>query len=85
MTHNLNTIQVQTFPDGRLNTKNAALYLGISEKTLAMYRCQGTSPKFIKKGNRVFYFKQDLDAWLNDDEAFTSTAQARLRKENKDA
>ncbi len=63
------------FPDGRLDTKNASSYLGLSEKTLAMKRCDGTGPRFIKKG-RIFYFKKDLDEWLESGQAM-STAQHR--------
>ncbi len=70
---------VAMFPDGRFTAKNAALYLGLSEKTLAMMRCAGTGPRFIKRG-RIFYFKEDLDAWLLEGGGrITSTAQARLR------
>jgi hypothetical protein len=39
-------------------------------------RCQGTGPRFIKRG-RVFYYQEDLDAWLAQAERVTSTAQAR--------
>ncbi len=67
-------IEIMMFPDGRLDTKNAALYLGLKEKTLAMMRGSGTGPKFIKRG-RVFYFIEDLDAWLNAEGRLTSTAQ----------
>jgi hypothetical protein len=68
---------VVMFPDGRFDTKNAASYIGLSEKTLAMMRCSGTGPKFIKRG-RIFYFKEDLDIWLNAGGRFTSTAQLQL-------
>ena len=68
------SVEIIMFPDGRLDTKNAAMYLGLKEKTLAMMRGSGTGPKFIKRG-RVFYFKEDLDAWLNAEGRFTSTAQ----------
>jgi hypothetical protein len=71
---NLNSIDIAVFPDGRLDTKNAALYLGLKEKTLAMMRGSGTGPKFIKRG-RIFYFKEDLDTWLNANGRLTSTAQ----------
>jgi len=67
--------EVVMFPDGRLDTKNASAYLGLSEKTLAMKRCDGTGPKFIKRG-RIFYFKNDLDEWLKDGQA-VSTAQLK--------
>ncbi len=72
----MDSISISTFPDGRLDTKNAASYLGLSEKTLAMMRCQGTGPEFIKRG-RIFYYREDLDKWLNAKGKATSTAQSR--------
>ena len=66
------------YPDGRLDSKNASGYIGLSEKTLAMMRCYGTGPSFIKRG-RIFYFKEDLDKWLNEKGRFLSTAQAKNR------
>jgi hypothetical protein len=72
---NLITPQIAVFPDGRMDTRNASLYLGLSSKTLAMWRCQGIGPKFIKRG-RIFYFKEDMDAWIQAGRC-TSTAQRR--------
>lgn len=69
------TDAITLYPDGRMNTRNAALYTGLSEKTLAMMRCSGNGPKFIKRG-RVFYFREDVDAWLNAQGRLTSTAQS---------
>jgi hypothetical protein len=69
-------IQVVTYPDGRMDTKNASTYTGLAEKTMAMQRCQGSGPKFVKRG-RVFYFKSDLDDWMNANGRMTSTAQAK--------
>jgi Helix-turn-helix domain len=70
----INLIEVIIFPDGRMDTANAAEYLGLSQKTLAMMRCQGTGPKYIKRG-RIFYFKDDLDAWINQKGKRFSTVQ----------
>lgn len=75
----LQSLEVMMYPDGRLDTTNAALYLGLKEKTLAMMRGYGTGPKFIKRG-RIFYFKEDLDAWLNSEGRLTSTAQANNKE-----
>lgn len=58
-------VQVTVLPDGRLDAKNAAAYLGLSVKTLAMKRCTGKGPRFVKRG-RIFYFKHDLDSWLEE-------------------
>ena len=54
---------VSILPDGRMTRRDAARYLGLSEKTLAMYASRKTGPKFVKPG-RTFYFKDDLDAWI---------------------
>jgi len=71
------TIQVVMLPDGRMDTKNAAKYVGLSDKTLAMMRCAGKGPEFIKRG-RVFYFRDALDRWLDEGRA-VSTAQTRAQ------
>jgi hypothetical protein len=71
--------EIKFFPNKRLNTKQAASYLGLSTKTLAMKRCEGTGPKFIKKCGRVFYCLSDLDEWDQSFPKCISTAQARLK------
>lgn len=60
------TVSVTILPDGRLDSKNAADYLGRKPKTLAQWRSNGNGPMFIKRG-RVYYYKNDLDEWLNTD------------------
>jgi predicted DNA-binding transcriptional regulator AlpA len=74
-----NKLLISEYPDGRLDAKNASTYLGLSVKTLAMMRSKGNSPKFIKRG-RIFYFRNDLDEWLNEKGKATSTAQSRINK-----
>jgi hypothetical protein len=75
MLESIQTPSVIVLPDGRMTPKDAATYCGLSVKTLAIYRCQGVGPIFVKRG-RVFYFKDDLDAWMINGKA-SSTAQAR--------
>lgn len=70
----MESVAIRMFPDGRLDTHNAARYLGLKEKTLAMMRGNGTGPRFIKRG-RIFYYKEDLDTWLNANGRMLSTAQ----------
>lgn len=72
----IHCIAVQVLPDGRMDAKNAARYCGLSEKTMAMKRCTGTGPKYVKPG-RIFYYRTDLDAWLSADRV-GSTAQQKL-------
>lgn len=66
---------VFVLPDGRMDPKNASTYCGLSVKTLAMMRCKGTGPAFVKRG-RIFYFRDDLDNWFLR-RRVVSTAQAQ--------
>ena len=57
-------VRVRVLPDGRLTRKDAAKYLGRSEKTLAMWEMEGKGPPSLKVGGRRFYFKDQLDAFI---------------------
>jgi predicted site-specific integrase-resolvase len=77
------TPPLHIYPDGRLDTKNASLYLGVSVKTMATWRTKGEGPPFIKPtGNRIFYFQNDLDAWINRFDRAASTSESQYRHEN---
>ena len=80
--NDMEVMAVTVLPDGRMSARNAARYLGLSEKTLAMQRCDGTGPRFIKRG-RIFYFREDLDDWLNASGRVTSTAQLAANRERR--
>ena len=71
-------VEIFVLPDGRMKTDSAAAYIGVAPQTLAMWRCQGVGPRFIKRG-RVFYYKEDLDEWIGQATRVTSTAQAKPR------
>ncbi len=79
MNPELERVKVSIFPDGRLDTENAARYLGLSPKTLAMMRSQGNGPRYVKVG-RIFYFLEDLQVWISDRPKVTSTAQGRITR-----
>jgi predicted DNA-binding transcriptional regulator AlpA len=65
-----------SLPDGRMTTRSAAAFLGLSVSTLATMRSKGTGPKFIRMG-RIFYFQSDLEDWIRLNPRVQSTAQAR--------
>lgn len=58
------SLSAMCLADGRLNSANAAAYLGVSRKTMALWRHQRDGPDFYKLGGRIFYFRRDLDAWI---------------------
>ena len=66
MNDNLTENTIHTLQDGRMNRTEAARYLGLSPKTLAMWVSQGKGPKFHRVGGRVFYFLHDLDAFIQE-------------------
>lgn len=73
-------IKIRIYPDGRMDTKNAALYTSFSESYLARMRVEGTGPVYIKRNNRIFYKRDVLDAWLNECSDVRSSAEARVKK-----
>lgn len=52
----------------------AAGAIGAVEGTLANWRTQGTGPKFIKVGRRVYYDPADICAW-RDANRYSSTSE----------
>lgn len=77
-------LKLHILPDGRMSAVNAAAYLGLAPKTLAMWRCDGIGPRFTKIGGKVFYFQTDLDVWIDDAGKFSSTKQAELYQNNQE-
>jgi excisionase family DNA binding protein len=48
----------------KLDTAEAAEYLGLGKSTLDKLRVTGGGPAFFKVGARVVYDSADLDAWI---------------------
>lgn len=57
-------VRVRVLPDGRLTREDAAAYLGMKPKTLAMWFIEGKGPPSVKVGGRRFYYKDALDAFI---------------------
>jgi hypothetical protein len=61
----IETTRVRILPDGRLSRREASRYLGVAEKTMAMWQLQRKGPRSVLVGGRRFYFKEDLDAFVH--------------------
>ncbi len=48
-----------------MDTRMAALYLGLRPATLEVYRSNGTGPKCTYAASRPRYLKADLDEWVS--------------------
>ncbi len=57
-------VRVRILPDGRMSRKEAAKYLGVAVKTLAMWNLEAKGPESLLVGGRRFYFKDRLDAFI---------------------
>ena len=52
-------------PPRFLRTKEAAVFLSLSPRTLEKHRTYGTGPMFRKLGGRVVYAIDELEAWAD--------------------
>lgn len=49
----------------RLPHREAAEYIGVTSDTLNVWRSEKRYPiPYLKVGSKVYYWKKDLDAWL---------------------
>lgn len=53
-----------TPPSPLLTTEEAADYTRLSVETLRYFRQREEGPRWAKLGRRVFYRRQDVDAWI---------------------
>ena len=57
-------VKVRVLPDGRMSRNDAARYLGLKTRTLAMWSTLGKGPPIVRVGGRRFYRLVDLDAFI---------------------
>jgi len=62
-------IVVEVLPDGRMNRKATARYIGLSEQTLQIWAMRGVGPRPLKVGGRIFYRKSEVDRFISAGEA----------------
>ena len=62
-------VVVEVLPDGRMNRKSTARYIGVAEQTLAVWAVRGVGPRPIRIGGRVFYRKGEVDRFISAGEA----------------
>jgi hypothetical protein len=63
------SVRVRMLPDGRMSRVDAARYVGVKPKTLAMWQLHGKGPRSVLVGGRRYYRKVDLDAFIAGDAA----------------
>ena len=65
--------------DIRLNTSEAAEFLGYDRQTMRNMRCAGRGPKCHRVNGRVRYWLHDLEAWVEECDKETAKRLNSLR------
>lgn len=60
----MDTVKIVVRPDGRLDRKSAAAYIGISPKTLANMQTRGLGPRSTLVGGRRYYKLDDVIGYV---------------------
>ncbi len=66
MENAMNALAIRPTPDGRLSRTEAAIFLGLSARTLANWQLKGFGPPSIRVGGRRFYRLADLKSFIGD-------------------
>lgn len=62
----------------KLNTEEAATFLGVKPNTLEVWRCQKRGPKYSKIGRRVLYDLADLESYFTSQSVHTTDTAPQL-------
>ncbi len=65
----------------KLNTEEAATYLGVKSNTLEVWRCKHRGPKYAKIGRRVLYDPDDLENFFTSRSIDTRDTAPQLHKQ----
>ena len=64
----IDRVRIRVLPDGRVNRRDSAAYIGISPKTMAMWLTQGKGPASFLVGGRRFSYIEELDRYIEEGE-----------------
>ncbi len=65
MLHTMAHVHDWVAQDPKLNTEEAAEYLGVAPATLPTWRCTGRYVlPYLKIGRKIYYLKSDLDHFI---------------------
>jgi hypothetical protein len=48
-----------------LSPTDLGLLIGVDERTLAVWRCQGRGPDYARLGRSIFYRRADVQTWID--------------------
>jgi predicted DNA-binding transcriptional regulator AlpA len=66
-----------------LNTRQAAAHLRLKPSTLDHWRSVGGGPVFHKLGSRIYYTRDDLEAWVQSRRRLTTAEHRATRSDDQ--
>ncbi len=63
----------------KLNTEEAAEFLGVKPCTLEVWRCKKKGPRYSKLGSRVMYDQAELEAYFTSRAIHTRDTAPQIR------
>jgi len=76
-------IKVRVHPDGRMDRKNAALYLDKTKQTLANWAVEGIGPQPVYINGTPYYFVGTCDAWIASEIAKRRSSKKRATTQRR--
>lgn len=61
----IDQVRIRVLPDGRVSRRDAATFLGHSEKTLANWALKNYGPIGTRVGGKIFYKYDDLKVFAS--------------------
>ena len=62
-------VRVRVLPDGRISNDDTGKYLGCGKETLKNWRHRKYGPRWVTVGGKVYYYKDDIDAFIRGETA----------------
>ena len=81
---NIEDLDINVLHDGRMDVKNTAKYLDCAPNTLRRYMAMGVSPPYVKIVTRIFFYKNEVDKWVESQIENPAIMKARLKKLKED-
>jgi hypothetical protein len=69
--------------DGRMTLSNAAKYIDCSAHSLRLYMSLGIAPAYFSIVNKVYFYKKDIDEWLELQKISPAFAKSRIASQKK--
>lgn len=80
-----NDNEIVILHDGRMNVENTAKYIDCSLSQLRKYMMIGIAPSHFRIVNKIYFYKDDIDKWMELNKMSPTFTRNRLKALKKQA